>query len=639
MATATVKQKKTIEETYVHLDLLSHILKRPGMYIGSIKNETKNFFLLDEENLFSVRETEYVPSILKIIDEVISNSCDEFRRPTNFGLTNISVTIDNNGSVKVKDNGGIPVVKHKVAGVYVPEYIFSNLMTGSNFDDTENRAGIGQNGIGSKTAAIFSTDFSVYTADGKHSYFRSWKDNMRTMNDDLQVKTSKEHFTEISFRIDFSQFEGIDCLTDDFIDIIEKRCVDAAAANLGLTVEFIHNDEGEEVKKSNWKFNDFSEYIELYSNYVNIDDMVSFSDKQKSVWFFPDGNINIGFVNGAECSNGTHIKEIHGIINDAVSSYITQKKKLDILPKFVDGKYSTFCMLHVDNPTFDSQTKDTLTTPVSKFITGEDDYKFTLPKKFLDDVCKSDVVDTVIDWFKQKQEVEDQKNLRKLNKDAKKKVSNNDKYIEANSRNRLERELWIYEGNSAQTGFRMSRNPQTQAAYMLRGVTLNSYGLSASKVMSNKELADLVSIIGLQWGQKNKKEDLNFNKIIIATDADHDGDKIAGILLVFFNKFPELFEYEMICRSMSPIMIATKGTEKIKIYTFKEYKEREKELKGYEIKYAKGLGSLNNEEYKEMIQHPMLHVYRRDEMAEQSINRWFGKGVAKERRHVLKDEV
>jgi len=639
MATATVKQKKTIEETYVHLDLLSHILKRPGMYIGSIKNETKNFFLLDEENLFSVRETEYVPSILKIIDEVISNSCDEFRRPTNFGLTNISVTIDNNGSVKVKDNGGIPVVKHKVAGVYVPEYIFSNLMTGSNFDDTENRAGIGQNGIGSKTAAIFSTDFSVYTADGKHSYFRSWKDNMRKMNDDLQVKTSKEHFTEISFRIDFSQFEGIDCLTDDFIDIIEKRCVDAAAANLGLSVEFIHNDDGEEVKKSNWKFNDFSEYIELYSNYVNIDDMVSFSDKQKSVWFFPDGNINIGFVNGAECSNGTHIKEIHGIINDAVSSYITQKKKLDILPKFVDGKYSTFCMLHVDNPTFDSQTKDTLTTPVSKFITGEDDYKFTLPKQFLDDVCKSDVVDTVIDWFKQKQEVEDQKNLRKLNKDAKKKVSNNDKYIEANSRNRLERELWIYEGNSAQTGFRMSRNPQTQAAYMLRGVTLNSYGLSASKVMSNKELADLVSIIGLQWGQKNKKEDLNFNKIIIATDADHDGDKIAGILLVFFNKFPELFEYEMICRSMSPIMIATKGTEKIKIYTFKEYKEREKELKGYEIKYAKGLGSLNNEEYKEMIQHPMLHVYRRDEMAEQSINRWFGKGVAKERRHVLKDEV
>ncbi len=639
MATATVKQKKTIEETYVHLDLLSHILKRPGMYIGSIKNEIKNFFLLDEENLFSVREIEYVPSILKIIDEVISNSCDEFRRPTNFGLTDISVTIDNNGSVKVKDNGGIPVVKHKVAGVYVPEYIFSNLMTGSNFDDTENRAGIGQNGIGSKTAAIFSTDFSVYTADGKHSYFRSWKDNMRKMNDDLQVKTSKEHFTEISFRIDFSQFEGIDCLTDDFIDIIEKRCVDAAAANLGLSVEFIHNDDGEEVKKSNWKFNDFCEYIELYSNYVNIDDMVSFTDKQKSVWFFPDGNINIGFVNGAECSNGTHIKEIHGIINDAVSSYITQKKKLEILPKFVDGKYSTFCMLHVDNPTFDSQTKDTLTTPVSKFITGEDDYKFTLPKKFLDDVCKSDVVDTVIDWFKQKQEVEDQKNLRKLNKDAKKKVSNNDKYIEANSRNRLERELWIYEGNSAQTGFRMSRNPQTQAAYMLRGVTLNSYGLSASKVMSNKELADLVSIIGLQWGQKNKKEDLNFNKIIIATDADHDGDKIAGILLVFFNKFPELFEYEMICRSMSPIMIATKGTEKIKIYTFKEYKEREKELKGYEIKYAKGLGSLNNEEYKEMIQHPMLHVYRRDEMAEQSINRWFGKGVAKERRHVLKDEV
>ena len=636
MATKT----KTIEETYVHLDLLSHILKRPGMYIGSIKNETKSFFLFNEdEAVFEFTETEYVPSILKIIDEVISNSCDEFRRKTNMGLTEVSVTIDNNGTVTVRDNGGIPVVKHKEAGVYVPEYIFSNLMTGSNFDDTENRTGIGQNGIGSKTAAIFSTFFSVYTADKKKSYYRSWSNNMRTMNDDMKVKTCNDHFTEISFKIDFSQFENIDELTDDFIRIIEKRCIDAAAANIGLTVKFKHTCDNETIRETEWNFTKFTEYIELYSEYVDINDMVEFTEKNKSVWFFPEGNINIGFVNGAECSNGTHIKAIHNLINNSVSSFITAKKKLEVQPKHVDGKYSTFCMLHVDNPAFDSQTKDTLTTPVSKFDTSVDNYEFTLPKKFLDDVCKSDVVDTVIDWFKQKQDVEDQKNLRKLNKDAKKKILRNDKFIEANSKNRAERELWIFEGDSAQTGFRMSRNPQTQAAYLLRGVTLNTQNMYASKVMTNKELADLVSIIGLQWGQKNKKENLNFNRIVIATDADHDGDKIAGILLVFFNHFPELFEYEMICRSISPIMIATKGAEKINIYTFKEYKEKEKDLKGYKIKYAKGLGSLNNQEYKEMIQNPKFHVFTKDDMADQSLNRWFGKGIAKERKHVLKSEV
>ena len=164
--------------------------------------------------------------------------------------------------------------------------------------------------------------------------------------------------------------------------------------------------------------------------------------------------------------------------------------------------------MHVDNPAYDSQTKETLTTPVSKFDMNVEKYEFTLPKKFYDEINKSDLIDTVVDWYKQKQEVEDQKNIRKLNRDAKKKIARNDKFIDANSRDRLDRELWIFEGDSAQAGFRMARNPQTQAAYMLRGVIMNTDKMSASKIMANKELADLISIIGLQWGPKNKKEDL-----------------------------------------------------------------------------------------------------------------------------------
>ena len=95
----------------------------------------------------------------------------------------------------------------------------------------------------------------------------------------------------------------------------------------------------------------------------------------------------------------------------------------------------------------------------------------------------------------------------------------------------------------------------------------------------------------------------------------------------------------MICRSISPIMIASKGSENINIFTFKEYKEREKELKGYSIKYAKGLGSLNNEQYKQMMQKPTFHFFVKDEGADQALNRWFGKGIAKERKEVLKKEV
>lgn len=638
MATSKVK---SIEEKYQSLSEIDHILLRSGMYVGSIKNETSNRFIYNSDDAQMVmKEVEYVPAILKIIDEIISNSCDEFRRTSNMGLTEITVKIDNSGEIIIRDNGGIPVAMHKTAKMYVPEFIFSCLRVSSNYDDSENRDVIGLNGLGSTLTAIFSEYFSVYTADKKKSYFRSWENNLKKKNNDEKIKSCKDHFTELHFRIDFSKFEDVTELSDDFINIIEKRCIDAAAANTGLTVKFEHLRDSVTVRSSEWYFSKFEQYIDLYGSYIDINTGISFSDKQKSVWIFPDSNINIGFVNGAECSKGTHIKAVHNEVNNAVSSYINTKKKIDVQPRNIDDKYSSFCILHVDNPTFDSQTKDTLTTPVNKFEANNPDYKFTVPKKFLDDVCKSDIVDTVVDWFKQKQEVEDQKTLRKLNKEAKKKISRNDKFIDANSKKREDRELWIFEGDSAQAGFRKARDPQRQAAYMLRGVTLNTIDATPSKVMANKELSDLVSIIGLQWGVVNKKEDLNFNRIVLAADSDFDGNKICSILLLFFNKFPELFDYGIVMKSISPIMIASKkGCEDIKIYTYKEYKEKEKSLKGYVIKYAKGLGSLDDAQYKEMIQTPTFVMFDKDELADMTFKKWFGKKDVRTRRSDLDVEV
>lgn len=636
-------KNKTIEEKYQAMDEITHILKKSGMWIGSIKLETAQKFIYDVNDAGMVyREVEYIPAMLKLVDEIISNSCDEYRRKDNLGLTEIDVTIDDNGWITIRDNGGIAIVKHKDAGVYLPEFLFGQLRSSSNYDDTESRDGVGTNGLGSVLCNIWSKEYIIESADGKNKFHRSWSNNMRDKNDDLKISKCSQHFTETKFLLDYERLNE-DCsnfISEDFLSLILRRCIDAAAANIGLTVRFHHTSNGEVVYESEWKFNNFMEYIELYNNYVDdVNSVVSYSDKQKSIWFFPDGNINIGFVNGAECSKGTHIKMIHNSINDSVSTHISLKKKIPVQSKDIEGKYSIFCSMHVDNPAYDSQTKETLTTPVSKFDMNVEKYEFTLPKKFYDEINKSDLIDTVVDWYKQKQEVEDQKNIRKLNRDAKKKIARNDKFIDANSRDRLDRELWIFEGDSAQAGFRMARNPQTQAAYMLRGVIMNTDKMSASKIMANKELADLISIIGLQWGQKNKKEDLSFNRIVIATDADYDGSKICGLLLVFFNRFPELFEYEMICRSISPVMIATKGSENINIFTYKEYHEREKELKGYTIKYAKGLGSLNNQQYKEMMQHPTFHFFTKDDLSEQTLNRWFGKGIAKTRRDVLKTEV
>lgn len=634
-----IKSNKSIENKYQSMSELDHILQRSGMYIGSVKNETKQMFLYSaDEAKMQLADVEYSPALLKLLDEIISNSCDEYRRKDNMGLTELSVTLDKYGTVTVRDNGGIPVVKHKEAGIYIPEFIFGQLRTSSNYDDTEDRDVIGTNGIGSKICNIFSTNFSIYTADKKHSYYRSWKNNMKDINDDLEVKICKEHFTESTFSVDFSRFECGNEFSDNFITIIEKRCIDAAAANIGLVVKFKYTDGKKVLRDVEWHFKTFDEYIELYSDYVDISEVLKFKDNIMQVWIFPDNGINVGFVNGAECSKGTHINAVRKEINNAIAANLLSKEKIEITPKNVDGKYSMFCTFHVNNPSYDSQTKETLTTPVERF-SSDSNYTFSVPDTFIKSVLKSEIIDIVLDWYKQKMEVEDQKTLRKLNKQAKNKIRNNEKFIDANSKKSSERQLWIFEGDSARAGFRAARDPQTQAAYMLRGVILNVLGLSPSKIMANKELSDIITILGLQWGEPVDAKKLNFGKIVIATDADFDGSKIAGLLLTFFNIWPELYDAGIICRCITPIITATKGKDKQLFYSLEEFRKQESKLKGYKIRYNKGLGGSTNEEYKDMMRNSIFHYFKKDELSDITIKSWFGKGIAKERKEMLKNEI
>ena len=630
---------KTVEEKYQQISELDHILLRSGMYIGSVREEQKNMFIYDSDSSKMIMsEISYTPGLLKLIDEIISNIADEYRRPDNMGLTHAELEFTRQGHFRIKDNGGIAVVKHKVAGMYVPEFIFSSLRTGANYDDTEERDGIGLNGLGSKLTVIFSKYFSVYTADSKKSLFCSWSDNLKTKNNDLKISTCKDHFTEFQFDIDWTRFEDVEEITDDFAIILEKRIIDLCAANPGLTAKYKFIDDNNIIREAEWNFKTFEEYIELYSDFIDQENVITYKDKQKQVWIYPDGGLNIGFVNGAECSKGTHIKAIRSLINDAVANHILTKNKVDIGARNVDNKYTMFCIYHIANPNFNSQTKEELTTPVERFSL-DPKYKFTITDTFLKDICKSEIINIVMDWYKTKCEVEDQKTIRKLNKQAKNKIRNNEKFIDANSKKTNERELWIFEGDSARAGFRAARNPQTQAAYMLRGVILNVTGLTPTKIMDNKELSDIITIIGLQWGQKNDVSKLNFHKIVIATDADYDGSKIAGLLLAFFNLFPELYEAGMICRCITPIITATKGTDVQRFFKLEDFRKKESSLKGYKVIYNKGLGGSTNLEYKEMLQHPILQYFKKDEMSEMSIKSWFGKGIAKERKEMLKNEV
>ena len=627
---------KKIEEKYKEMSEREHILARPGMWVGSIKPEEKDLFIYNIDTAKMQNKTiEYIPAMLKVVDEVISNSCDEFRRKDNMGLTQLFVTISKKkGRIIVRDNGGIPIVKHKEAGVYVPEFIFGRLRTSSNYDDTEDRSVVGTNGVGSSLTNVFSKYFEVESADGKNKFHRSWSNNMETVNDDLKIEKCADHFTQTTFDLDFTRFETEDTtFTDDFIDIVHKRCIDAAAANIGLKVVFKCDDYEE-----TWKFKKFDEYIELYSDLLeNINDKIQFDNQLASVYVFPGSNIDVAFVNGAECSKGTHIRAVRNEVNNAVVDFLQKKDKIEVTTRAVDGKYAVFMNINVSNPAYDSQTKDTLTTPVDKFSKDEK-VIWDVPEKFLTQITKSEIIELMRDWFKQKTAAEDEKALRKINRETNRGLKRPDKYITCSSRNKKEKQLWIFEGDSARSGFRNGRNPDIQAGYTMRGVPLNCYGMTPVQIMKNEVFNDIVTILGLKWGKEFDINDLNFGKIVISTDMDHDGHHICGILLQFFSNWPELFTNNIVCRSISPIIISRKGKDCKKFYALNEFKAEEKNLKGYSHKYAKGLGGLSNQESKEMYQEPKFQYFLLDKTTEVMFHKWFSKNDADVRKTLLTTE-
>lgn len=632
---------KKVEEKYKELSEREHVLLRPGMWVGSIKEEERQSFVYeDQTGKMTMEDITYSPGMLKLFDEILSNSCDEFRRKDNMGLTQINVEVDLRDKTKnyitIRDNGGIPIVMHKDAKMYVPEFIFGRLRTSSNYDDTEDRNVIGTNGVGSALTNVFSKLFKIESADGKNKISIEWTNNMEKKSKAI-VEPSKKHYTQTTFLVDFDRFDQeTKGITKDLIKIMHKRCIDAAAANLGLKVIFnVVTNEGE-VQSTEWKFKKFEEYIDLYCDYIEEDDMIAYKDDQKQIWICPNSSVDVAFVNGAECSKGTHIKAVRLPIGHAIAEVLKKKHKIEVTNKGIDGKYGIFGVFNISNPSYDSQSKECLTTPQENFY--KDGKEFVIPEDFLKKVQRSEIVDLVLDWYRQKQEAEDLAKIRKLNRDSKK-LLRSDKFINCTSRISSEKELWVYEGDSAHTGFRMARNPQTQASYRMRGVPLNCIGMTATEVMKNQVFNDIVNILGLQWGEYNKVENLKFGKFIITSDADYDGDKIAALLLVFANHFPELFEQGFIYRVTTPIITATKGKDHRVYYTREDYDKESKKLNGFVIKYLKGVGTQTNDDTKQMMTNPHLIKFSKDDLADMMIRKWFGKGNAETRKSMLKSSA
>ena len=599
----------SIEKKFRKLDDISHVIQRPSMYIGSIKPHTSKKYIL-ENGKMALKEITYNPGLLKIFDEIITNSVDEHKREGS-KLNTIKVSI-NQDKIEVWDNGGIPVVKHKEENQWIPEMIFSNLKAGSNFDDTQDRTWAGTNGVGSSLTNIFSKEFTISTCDGKSSYFQIFSNNMRDKSDPT-IKKSKNNHTCITFLPDYEKF-GLSGLDQDNLILIQRRVFDIAGCN--PTIKIYFNDELINIKS-------FEDYIRFYK------EEYFFETNKDKTWSLGvahsnDGFNQISFVNSTETyDGGNHVDYVLNQIIVQLREFFHKKHKVDVKPSELKNHIQIFLCSTVVNPGFSSQTKEKLITEVKDF-----GFTFEVSDKLIKSILKSEIVNSILDWVQQKKSAEESKIARELNKNLSKiKV---EKLIDAKSRDRWKCSLSIFEGDSASSAFRKYRDPQTQGAFSLRGKFINALEITNQKLVGNNEVVNLMGALGLKLGQKVIPGTLRYGKILIYTDADYDGNSISALLINFFFKFwPELFEHPMVFKAETPIVVSqnTKTKKKIPFYNQDEYNKWLQSInpKDWDIEYKKGLGALSDNEYQEIINNPILTQITSDLISQKSLNVWFGK--------------
>ena len=606
-------------ESFKILSERDHIRTRSAMYIGSITSEEISGILN-----FKYQTKKYIPGLVKIIEEIYQNSVDEAIR-TNFEFASeISVTIKDDGLmgwyVEVIDNGrGIPT--KQIDGKYQAELSWTRARAGSNFSD-DNRTTIGMNGIGSYLTTCFSKEFIGQSGDGKLNVIVRCLNGCETI--ETVAEKSKARGTRVKFYPDLSLFKT-KTIDNELIDLIEDRLMNLAICYPKVTFKF--NDKKLSIKNSTQLAKAFHESA------------LAFDDENFNLVVAPTGDDeefrHLSFFNGIAIKNGgNHIDYfISGICNELIP-LIKRKWKIEVLPNQIKQHLLlAFWVRNFPNPKFDSQSKERITNTIGE-IKSFMNLDFTKIAKKI--VATDDIIMPAIESILRKKEaIEKRAATNALKKVQKKKIAN---HIAANDKDPEKKTLFIAEGLSA-SGMGLSvRDPKYHGFYSLRGKVLNTHDMSAYDILKNKELSELVAIIGLDLTNPRLIDEegnsiLNYGRIAVLTDADQDGSSIFCLLLMFFSRWPELFSEGRLCRVNTPLYIARKkGKPDQYFYTSEEYEKAD--LKGWTVDYMKGLGSLEKADYKRaIITDPFLTTITLDDM--EKLNMSFGNNADKRKEWMI----
>lgn len=658
--------EKTIEEMYQKKTQLEHILLRPDTYIGSVEKHDQSLWVYENNDQMVYRNVSYVPGLYKIFDEILVNAADNKQRDTK--MDRVEVVIDQaQNLITVYNTGdGIPVEMHREEGVYVPELIFGHLLTSSNYNDNEKKTTGGRNGYGAKLTNIFSTHFIIETADGKRQlkYRQVFSNNMTDKGDpDIKKCKTSENWTKVTFNPDLAKF-NMTHLEDDVVALMKKRVVDLAgclAATPGKKVKVVLNGKEIEAKS-------FHDYAQLYLNTANknrenplprIDNNTK--EDLNPRWQISvsqsDGQFQqVSFVNSINTiKGGTHVDYITAQITKCVIDAVKKKNKnANLKPHIVKNYLWVFVNALIDNPAFDSQTKETLTTRSNSFGTTCE-----LSDKFLKRVVDgSGVVESLLSWADYKLT----KDLKKTDGTKTRRILDVPKLEDANEAGGSKSHqctLILTEGDSAKALAMAGLSVVGRDYYgvfPLRGKLLNVREASPKQITENAEINNLKKILGLKQGEKYDKESsvksLRYGHLMIMADQDHDGSHIKGLIINFIHTFwPSLLRNpSFMLEFITPIVKASRGKGKnreiIAFYTMPDYEDWVKSidgnLKNWTIKYYKGLGTSDSNEGKEYFgnlqRHRKVFVWADDKDGD-AIELAFSKKKIEARKDWLREEA
>jgi len=580
------------------------LLHRPQNIIGSVQEIKQSGFNLKNDK-FVFEEFYIVPGLLKLCNEIVDNSVDEFIKTAGKYATKIDVTMTDI-SVKVKDNGsGIPVIKK--GKHYIPELAWGRPRAGSNFDDDQNEGQLGMNGVGSYATAVFSKEFIGTTCDGKNKLVVTFKNNLTDIDVSKPVKCTRRG-TEVVFKPDLVRF-GLTKITSIYKEAIKQRLIHIAYSYQGITFKF----NGEVIKS------DPKSYFSKFGENVTL-----FQGSNFSVAFLPNASDDFryfSYVNGLYASKGgTQIDYFLDKTLPVIRGKISKKYK-DIKNGDIKNKMTMIVIFKgFKEPKYDSQSKEMFTSPPGKITDhiGKIDFE-----KWGEHLYKNKaIIDEVIEIYKIREAYKEKKELDKL-KGGKKKVKSKKYYPPTHKR----KYLMICEGASASGGLMPALGRKEVGYYELKGLPLNAYDKPQKAFRANVELSELYQIL--------QTEDYEY--AIFATDQDLDGFKIRGSLIGFFSKYlPAYIKHGKVGMLQTPIMAELKNDNPVKwVYEI----DKADTLKGH-IKYFKGLGSWTEKGLKHVVKKDglgkMIDYLEWDDNAQESIDSWLNSKRSDDRKDMIR---